>query len=53
MLFRGSMGLASTPESYIESAVCTMSVRLGEFSGLGMHLGLWPKADHLMKGIFL
>src|SRR4051794_24364752 len=36
MLFRGPMGLASTPESYIESAVCTMSVSPHEFSGLAI-----------------
>jgi uncharacterized protein YidB (DUF937 family) len=29
------MGLASIPESYIESAVCTMPVSPHEFSGLG------------------
>jgi hypothetical protein len=32
------MGLASIPESYIESAVCTMPVSPHEFSGLE-HLG--------------
>jgi hypothetical protein len=35
MLFRGPMGLASTPKSYIESAVCTMPVSPYELSGLG------------------